>query len=91
MIEVRKQPQKPITVIRAASGHELSNYEKHKLANIEENAQENKIECVNVNGQRLPIENKEVNIELGEFAFKNTVTAADLSADDLFLITCELD
>ena len=39
MFDVRKPKQKPIVVIRAATGAELSNYEKHKLANIEENAQ----------------------------------------------------
>ena len=41
MIKVQKQQQNsPLTVIRAASGNELTNYEKKKLASVEENAQE---------------------------------------------------
>lgn len=93
MIEIRKPTQKPIVVIRAATGNELSNYEKRKLANIEENAQENKIEVIRVNDQRLQIDplNKEVRIDLGNLAFKSKVTPEDLSADELFFIKCELD
>jgi hypothetical protein len=93
MIEIRKPTQKPIVVIRAATGNELSNYEKRKLANIEENAQENKIEVIRVNDQRLQIDplNNEVRIDLGNLAFKSKVTPEDLSADELFFIKCELD
>jgi hypothetical protein len=93
MIEIRKPTQKPIVVIRTATGNELSNYEKRKLANIEENAQENKIEVIRVNDQRLQIDplNKEVRIDLGNLAFKSKVTPEDLSADELFFIKCELD
>lgn len=93
MFEVNRPAKKPIVVIRAATGNELSNYEKHKLANIEENAQENKIEVIKVNNQQLQIDsvNKEVNINLGELAFKNKVTPNELSADELFFIKCELD
>lgn len=95
MIEIRKPVQKPVVVIRAATGLELSNYEKRKLANIEENAQENKIETISVNvndqKQRLPITSKEVCIDLGELALKNTVTPNELSPDELFLIQCTLD
>ena len=93
MIEVRKPSQKPIVVIRAATGNELSNYEKRKLANIEENAQVNKIEVIKVNNQPLQINplNKEVKIDLGNLAFKSEVTPKDLSADELFFIKCELD
>lgn len=93
MIEIRKPVQKPIVVIRAATGSELSNYEKNKLANIEDNAQKNKIEVIKVNGQRLPIDpiNKEVRIDLGNLAFKSAVTPKELSADELFFIKCELD
>ena len=67
MIDVRKPNNKPITIIRAASGHELSNYEKNKLANIEENAQKNKIEVITLNDKKLPIDstNKEVKINVG--------------------------
>lgn len=93
MIELRKPVQKPIVLIRAATGNELSNYEKRKLANIEENAQENKIEAIRVNDQRLQINpiTKEVNINLGSLAFKNKITPDDLSLDELFFIKCELD
>lgn len=92
MFEVRKPKQKPIVVIRAATGNELSNYEKRKLAAIEENAQENRIEIISVNGNRQPINQltKEVNLEMGELAFKQKVTPTDISDDDLFFIKCEL-
>jgi hypothetical protein len=93
MIEIRRPTQKPIVVIRAATGNELSNYEKRKLANIEERAQENKIEVIKVNDQRLPIDplNKEVRIDLGSLAFKNKVSPEDISAEELFFIQCELN
>lgn len=93
MIEIRKPNKKPIVVIRAATGNELSNYEKRKLANIEDNAQENKIEVIRVNDQRLQIDpiNKEVRINLGDLAFKSKVTSEDLSSDELFFIKCSLD
>lgn len=93
MFDVRKPTKKPIVVIRAATGNELSNYEKRKLANIEDNAQENKIEVIRVNNQRLQIDpiNKEVKIDLGNLAFKSKVTPGDLSADELFFIKCELE
>lgn len=97
MIDVRKQnitqKNNSMVVIRAASGHELSNYEKNKLAKIEENAQENKIEVITVNDQRLQIDsaNKEVNIELGDLAFKDKISMEDLLNDGLFFIKCELD
>lgn len=93
MFDVRKPTKKPIVVIRAATGNELSNYEKRKLANIEDNAQENKIEVIRVNDQKLQIDpiNKEVRIDLGNLAFKSKVAPADLSADELFFIKCELD
>lgn len=97
MIDIRKQnitqKNNSMVVIRAASGHELSNYEKNKLAKIEENAQENKIEVITVNDQRLQIDsaNKEVNIELGDLAFKDKISMEDLLNDGLFFIKCELD
>lgn len=95
MIELHKpttQAQQ-MTVIRAASGYELSDYEKQKLANVEANAQENKIEAIAVNNQRLPIEpnSKEVNISLGSLAFKSKITSEEFSNDELFFIRCELD
>ena len=93
MFDVRKPTKKPIVVIRAATGNELSNYEKRKLANIEDNAQENKIEVIRVNNQKLQIDpiNKEVKIDLGNLAFKSKVTPGDISANELFFIKCELE
>jgi hypothetical protein len=93
MLEIKRPTQKPIVVIRAATGEEFSNFEKRKLANIEENAQVNKIEVIKLGEKRLPIDplNKEVRIDLGSLAFKHTITPKELSADDLFFIKCELD
>jgi ABC-type Zn uptake system ZnuABC Zn-binding protein ZnuA len=95
MFNVCKPKQKPIVVIRAASGAELSSYEKRKLKNIEENAQENKIETItlNVDGnkQQLAPLNKEVEINLGSLALKSSIVPADISSDELFFIKCMLD
>lgn len=93
MFEVQKQKQKPIVIIRAASESELSAYEKHKLANIEDRAQENRIEVIRVNGQRLPVNalNKEVRIDLGDMAFQHKVRPVDMSTEELFFIKCELE
>jgi hypothetical protein len=93
MLELRKQTKKPIVVIRAATGNELSNYEKRKLANIEEEAQRNKIEVIKLNDRVLPIdvENKEVRIDLGELAEKDKITSNEISQEDLFFIKCELE
>ena len=94
MFDVNKPKQKPIVVIRAATESELSAYEKRKLANIEENAQENKIEVISLStggkSQRIEPFNKEVKIDLGELANKSSVAPADLS-NELFLIKCVLD
>lgn len=95
--DVRKPEPKNITVIRAASGYELSNYEKLKLAAIEDNAQENKIESIKLGTaaiqKRLQIDkdNKEVTIVLGDLAFKSKLTADDLLMDKSVWISCELD
>ena len=91
--DVRKPSQKPIVVIRAATGNELSNYEKRKLTSIEDNAQENRIEVIRVNNKVMPVDklNKEVKIDLGELAHKNQITDREISNDDLFWIKCELD
>lgn len=93
MIEIRKPVPTSAVVIRPATGSELSNYEKSKLAGIENNAQKNKIESIKVNGKRLPIntDNKEVNINLGSLAFKDKVTSSDLSVEECFFIKCSLD
>lgn len=93
MFDVRKPKQNPIVVIRSATGNELSNYEKRKLANIEDNAQENKIEIISINGERQYLDpiNKEVKINLGGLASKDKITPAEISAEELFFIKCELD
>ena len=93
MFEVNKPKQNPAVVIRTATGNELSNYEKNKLANIEENAQKNKIETISVNGVRQPIDtdHRDVNITLGDLAFKQIVTAKDLDSNEIFFIKCDLD
>ena len=93
MIKVNKQQGSQLTVIRAASGNELTNYEKKKLANIEENAQENKIEAIRVNDKRINVdqETKVAQINLGELAFKNAVTSDDFDNDTWFFIKCELN
>ena len=95
MFDVHKPKQKPIVVIRAASAAELSEYEKYKLASIEQNAQENKIEIVSLNvagnKQRIEPLNKEVQIDLGKLALKSEGPPEDISEEDLFIIKCELD
>ena len=94
MIKVQKQQQNnPVTVIRAASGNELTNYEKKKLASVEENAQENKVEVIRVNGTRIPIDTatKIADINLGTLSFKNTIAPEDLDSNEYFFIRCELD
>lgn len=90
MFVVKKTAHEPIAVIRAASGYELSNYEKQKLNDIEPNAQVNVIEAIKVNDVRLDPVGKEVQINLGNLAFENIVTS-EMMSDDLFFITCELD
>lgn len=94
MIKVQKQQQNsPLTVIRAASGNELTNYEKKKLANIEENAQENKIEVIRVNDKRVTVDQdtKIAQINLGDLAFKSAISSDDLDTETWFFIRCELN
>ena len=95
MFEVKKQDNKPVTIIRAATENELSLYEKNKLATIEENAHENKIELIRlkVEGTKQQIKpiNKEIELELGGLATKSIVTPNELSKEDLFIIECALD
>ena len=91
MFYVNRPTPKCKAIIRPATQIELSNYEKQKLASIEENAQENRIESLSINGNRIDPIDKDVNIVLGDMAFKHTVSPADISAEDLFFIKCELD
>ena len=93
MLEIKRQAQKSVVVIRAATGYELSEYEKNKLATIEDKAQENKIEVIKVNGQILQIDpmTKSVNIELENEIFKDTITPGHVATEGLFHIKCDLD
>lgn len=84
-----------VVIIRTASAHELSNYEKYKLGTIEENAQENKIEHIkiDVNGKEsyAGIANKEAVIHIGDLALKNKIVPSDVESKELFYIKCALD
>ena len=96
MFEVKRPEEKPIIVIRTATPHELSKYEKWKLENIEEGAQVNKLEMVRVVTSSkkeafASIENKTAKIELGDLALKNKITSEDISPEELFLIECALE
>ena len=93
MIKVQTQETNPITVIRAATGNELTDYEKKKLANIEEQAQQNKIEAIKINGKRASIdpETKVAQINVGDLAFKSVVAPGDIDTGELFFIRCSLD
>ena len=93
MIKIQKQQTTPVSVIRSASERELSNYEKSKLAGIEDNAQQNKLEVLRINGNRVPIdaETKTANIKVGDLAFKSTVAPGDMDSNELFFIRCSLD
>lgn len=90
MIEIHKQSNKPIAIVRTATGNELSDYEKKKLASVEEGAQKNKIEAVCLNNKRLYIDPVKKELNLGNYAFKNKITSADLDSDEFFFISCEL-
>ena len=96
MFEVKRPKEKPIVVIRTATPHELSKYEKWKLENIEEGAQVNKLETVRVvtpskKEAFASIENKTAKIELGELALKSKVTPEDISSEEMFFIECALE
>ena len=96
MFEVKKPEEKPIVIIRTATPHELSSYEKWKLENIEEGAQVNKLEMVRVVTPSkkeifTSIENKTAKIELGELSLKSKVAPEDISPEELFIIECALE
>ena len=94
MINIQKQQNSPVTVIRAASASELSDYEKNKLASIEDNAQQNKIETIIVDGVKVPVDREtktaKLNLNLKNLAFKNAITTDDIDSNSLFFIKCEL-
>jgi hypothetical protein len=81
------------SAVRAASASELTKYEKNKLAGIEAQAQQNKIEAIRINGTRIKPEpnTKTVDITIGDLAFKSAVTANEIDSNELFFIKCELD
>lgn len=93
MIKVQQKHAIPTSVIRVASERELSEYEKNKLATIEEQAQKNKLEVIRINGERVPIDTdtKTANIKMGDLAFKSVVTSDDIDSKELFFIKCSLD
>jgi hypothetical protein len=95
MFEVKRPEEKPIVVIRTATPHELSAYEKWKIESIEEGAQVNKLEMIRVETPSkkeayASIENKTAKIELGELALKSRITPDDVSSEELFVIECTL-
>ena len=79
--------------IRTATARELTEYEKSKLASIEDKAQQNKIEVIRLNGTRIKpdSETKTVNINVGDLAFKSAVTSKEIDSNELFFIKCSLD
>lgn len=94
MIDIQKhQDVTSNSIIRSATAGELTNYEKNKLAKIEEQAQQNKIEAIRLNGARVAVDKdtKTADIRVGNLAFKNTVTSGDLDSGELFFIRCSLD
>lgn len=93
MIKLQRQQETPTTLIRAASAGELSTYERTKLASIEDQAQQNKIENIRLNGAKVTVdaETKTANIKVGDLAFKSTVTSNEIDTNDLFFIKCSLD
>lgn len=93
MINIQKQQDTPTTIIRSATSGELSTYEKEKLAKIEEQAQQNKLEAIRINDVRVPVDQntKTANIKIGNLAFKSTVTANEIDSNELFFIKCSLD
>lgn len=93
MIKVQKQQSTPASMIRPATALELTTYEKNKLASVEEYAQQNKLEVIRVNGNRIPIDSdtKTANIKVGDLAFKSAIAPNDLDSNELFFIRCTLD
>jgi hypothetical protein len=96
MFEVKRSEQKPVVVIRTATAHEFSNYEKWKLENIQEGAEVNKIEAIEVitpGGESViaSIDDKIAKLDLGEMALKDKITEVDISQKEIFMIECSLD
>ena len=92
MFELHKPEKTPVVLIRAASGFELSAADRRKLDSIEENAQENTIEAISLNGDLLQInhETKEVAITLNDLALPgNKITPDDFSDEHTFIFSCE--
>lgn len=94
MIKIQKQqPTQTEVIVRPASERELTNYEKNKLANIEDNAQQNRLEAIKINDVRVPVDSdtKTASIKVGDLAFKSVVASGDIDDKELFFIRCSLD
>lgn len=95
MIDIKKQPSDgPITLIRAATCFELTEYEKKKLEKIEERAQQNKLEAIRVDGIKMPIDRETktalIDLDLQSLAHKDKIDSNDINPDSVFFIKCEL-
>ena len=94
MFDIRRpaaKNKKQISVIRTATATELRNYEMLKLVKGRE--PENNVKITNVVNQRfhfIPPNQLDKN-KLGNLAFKQSISPADVSVDELFFIKCELD
>jgi hypothetical protein len=95
MLKIHRLVERPVVLIRAATGYELTKYEREKLAKIEAEAQVNKLEAVSlqVGEKYIPVEinqNKEAVIDLGDLSLKDEIEPEDVSVEDIFFIKCEL-
>ena len=76
MIIINRPKSKHVNIIRAASIHELYEYEKRKLNNT------------TLPKESL---NSEAKVNLKTLAFKNNAISQNLSANELVFTKCELD
>lgn len=87
--DVKRPAKKPITVIRTASGNELAEYEKRKVALT---IQEPVVEVVRANDILLPADRlkEEAKIKLQGTVKRDNIISSDI-ADDTCWIKCELE
>ena len=80
MFNIQRPGKDCARIIRPTSGYELTAEEKNKLDSVEENAQKNIIEVIEVNDEALPIDpnTKTAKMYLGSLAFKDKITQEDL-------------
>ena len=83
MSSIQRPGKDCATIIRPTSGYEITAEEKRKLDSVEENAQENVIEIIEVNDEALPIDHntKTAKMQLGSLAFKDKITQDDLTEE----------